>query len=184
MRTSGVCLENRDFLQKDTSSNLATAPFAILLVLFFGLYNLVDYALYALGSQFEPKLFVSNPRAYTYTKMIGFLLFTPVVELSSVVTRPAQVGIIEVPRALLRVLLATLNVPIGFISITVRAGDLAIAKTIGERPTEDVVAKARSRQGALEAEKLAVAAAEEGSTLEDIIVSRWKNLSNLTRSRR
>jgi hypothetical protein len=153
----------------------------LLVGLFFGLYNFIDWSLYELGSPFEPKLFASNPRLYSYPRMLIFLLMTPLIELASVALQPPRLvardgllrGIVEVPLALLRVLLAILNVPLGFIGLTVRACDVAVATAMGERPKVDVVAAARVRQGRIEARKMAVASAEAGVNLTEDVLRRW-----------
>lgn len=158
----------------------------------FGLYNLLDFILYKLASPFEPKLYASNPRLYSYPRMLLFLLSAPFVELASVVTQPArfladrrQGGekgagrrslirvILEVPLALLRVLLALANVLVGGLGITLRQLDLSCARAMGERPVGDVVAEARIRQGRVEAEELKVEGVESGRDLIGNIVRRW-----------
>jgi hypothetical protein len=113
--------------------------------------------------------------------MLTFLFLTPVVELASIVTQPPRLmvqrrvlrGILEIPLAAIRVLLALLNTPIGFVALSARAFDLAVARAMGERPKEDVVASARIRQGRIEAERLGVEMAERGEALRDVFVRRW-----------
>ncbi|KAK1469182.1 glycosyltransferase family 28 domain-containing protein [Colletotrichum melonis] len=168
------------------------APLTILAAVAFGLFNLLDFILYKLASPFEPKLYASNPRLYSYPRMLFFLLFAPFVELASVVTQPARFlagrregegkggrrrslprVILEVPLALLRVLLALVNVLVGGLGITLRQLELLCARAMGERPVGDVVAEARIRQGRVEAEELKVEGVESGRDLIGDIVRRW-----------
>ncbi|KAL0777829.1 hypothetical protein CaCOL14_005482 [Colletotrichum acutatum] len=168
------------------------APLTILAAVAFGLFNLLDFILYKLASPFEPKLYASNPRLYSYPRMLLFLLSAPFVELASVVTQPARFledrrkrrekgargrslmrVVLEVPLALLRVLLALVNILVGGLGITLRQLELSCARAIGERPVGDVVAEARIRQGRVEAEELRVEGAESGRDLVGDIVRRW-----------
>ncbi|KAF4785210.1 glycosyltransferase family 28 domain-containing protein [Colletotrichum scovillei] len=169
------------------------APLTILAAVAFGLFNLLDFILYKLASPFEPKLYASNPRLYSYPRMLLFLLSAPFVELASVVTQPArfladgrQGGekgagsrrsllrvVLEVPLALLRVLMALANVLVGGVGITLRQLDLSCARAMGERPVGDVVAEARIRQGRVEAEELKVEGVENGRDFIGDIVRRW-----------
>lgn len=125
--------------------------------------------------------------------MLLFLLSAPFVELASVVTQPArfladgrQGGekgagsrrsllrvVLEVPLALLRVLMALANVLVGGVGITLRQLDLSCARAMGERPVGDVVAEARIRQGRVEAEELKVEGVENGRDFIGDIVRRW-----------
>ncbi|KAK1700210.1 glycosyltransferase family 28 domain-containing protein [Colletotrichum godetiae] len=166
------------------------APFTILAAVAFGLFNLLDFILYELASPFEPKLYASNPRLYSYPRMLLFLLSAPFVELASAVTQPAHFlamrrkegserrrslprVVLEVPLALLRVLLALVNVLVGGLGITLRQLELSCARAMGERPVGDVVAEARIRQGRVEAEGLRIEGVESGRDLVGDIVRRW-----------
>ncbi|KAK1990131.1 glycosyltransferase family 28 domain-containing protein [Colletotrichum falcatum] len=161
------------------------APLTILAAVLFGLFNLLDFVLYELGSPCEPKLYASNPRVYTYAQMLGFLAATPLVELASAVTRPpvlARAGrgggggaraALEVPLAVVRTALALLNVAAGLAGITLRRLEVACARAMGERPRRDVVAEARVRQGRAEAEGLRAEGAKMGRDLVGDIVRRW-----------
>ncbi|KAK1654582.1 hypothetical protein BDP81DRAFT_365358 [Colletotrichum phormii] len=167
------------------------APLTILAAVAFGLFNLLDFILYELASSFEPKLYASNPRLYSYLRMLLFLLSAPFVELASVMTQPArflaarrQGGkggrrksllrvILQVPLALLRVVLALVNVLVGGLGITLRQLELSCARAMGERPVGDVVAEARILQGRVEAEGLRVEGVESGRDLVGDIVRRW-----------
>ncbi|KAK1543191.1 glycosyltransferase family 28 domain-containing protein [Colletotrichum paranaense] len=171
---------------------VGVSPLTILAAVAFGLFNLLDFILYKLASPFEPKLYASNPRLYSYPRMLFFLLFAPFVELASVVTQPARFlagrregegkggrrrslprVILEVPLALLRVLLALVNVLVGGLGITLRQLELLCARAMGERPVGDVVAEARIRQGRVEAEELKVEGVESGRDLIGDIIRRW-----------
>ncbi|KAJ0296439.1 hypothetical protein COL516b_011605 [Colletotrichum fioriniae] len=169
------------------------APLTILAAVAFGLFNLFDFVLYELASPFEPKLYASNPRLYSYPRMLLFLLSAPFIELASVVTQPLRFlaerrkgggkgagrrrsllrVILEVPLALLRVLLALVNVFVGGLGITLRQLELSCARAMGERPVGDIVAEARVRQGRIEAEELRFEGVESGRDLVGDIVRRW-----------
>ncbi|KAJ3944934.1 uncharacterized protein N0V96_004953 [Colletotrichum fioriniae] len=169
------------------------APLTILAAVAFGLFNLFDFVLYELASPFEPKLYASNPRLYSYPRMLLFLLSAPFIELASVVTQPVRFlaerrkgggkgagrrrsllrVILEVPLALLRVLLALVNVFVGGLGITLRQLELSCARAMGERPVGDIVAEARVRQGRIEAEELRFEGVESGRDLVGDIVRRW-----------
>ena len=147
-----------------------------------GFYNFVDFIIYEFGSRFQPDLFASNPRLYSLPRMLFFLFLKFPSELFSVFTGPGHVisegrsigrGILEVPLALLRTLLAGLNIVVGVFALTLRALDIQVARLMGERSKEDVVANARIRQGRLEAEQLAHVAAEEGSQLHIRVTKAW-----------
>lgn len=147
-----------------------------------GFYNFIDFLCYEFGSRFQPDLFASNPRLYSLPQMLIFLILKFPSELFSVFTGPGHViaegrsigrGILEVPLALLRALLAGLNILVGVFALTLRAADIQVARLMGERPKEDVVANARIRQGRLEAEQLSHVAAEEGSQLQIQILKTW-----------
>lgn len=161
---------------------LCTAPLTILAAAAFGLFNLVDFLLYELASPFEPKLFASNPRLYSYPRMLGFLLRAPAVEMASVATQPGVLAkkgrgggrvVLEVPLALLRTLIALFNILIGLVGISLRQAELGCARAMGERPKENVVAEARKRQGRIEAERLVAERAEEGRGFREEMVRRW-----------
>ncbi|KAK2019123.1 glycosyltransferase family 28 domain-containing protein [Colletotrichum eremochloae] len=162
--------------------HILRAPLTILAAVPFGLFNFLDFILYKLASPCEPKLYASNPRVYTYAQMLGFLAAAPFVELASVVARPpvlARTGrgapraVLEVPLAVVRTVLALLNVAAGLAGITLRRLDIACARAMGERPRRDVVAEARVRQGRIEAERLRMEGAETGRDLVGDIVRRW-----------
>ena len=147
-----------------------------------GFYNFIDFIIYELGSHFQPDLFASNLRLYSLPQMLVFLFLKFPSELFSAFTGPGQVisagrsvgrGILEVPLALLRALLAGLNIVVGVFALSLRATDVQLARLMGERPKEDVVANARIRQGKLEAEQLAHVAAEEGSQLHIRVTKAW-----------
>ncbi|OLN85593.1 Sterol 3-beta-glucosyltransferase UGT80A2-like protein 1 [Colletotrichum chlorophyti] len=164
-------------------AHVLRAPLTILAAVAFGLFNLLDFILYELGSPFHPKLYASNPRLYTYPQMLGFLLSAPLVEIGSVVGQPARLArqgrrgmprvVLEVLLAILRVLIALFNLPVGFAGITLRHVDVSWAKAMGERPVADVVAEARIRQGRVEAERLSVEGAEGGRDVVGGILKRW-----------
>ncbi|OHE94134.1 glycosyltransferase family 28 domain-containing protein [Colletotrichum orchidophilum] len=163
------------------------APLTILAAVAFGLFNLLDFILYELASPFEPKLYASNPRLYTYPRMLLFLVSAPFVELASIVTQPARLVakrrkwgkgsllrvVLEVPLAILRVLLALVNILVGGLGFTLRRLEVSCARGMGERPVGDVVAEARVRQGRVEAEGLRVEGVEVGRDLVGDIVRRW-----------
>ncbi|KZL70081.1 UDP-transferase protein (glycosyltransferase family 28 domain-containing protein) [Colletotrichum tofieldiae] len=158
------------------------APLTILAAVTFGLFNFLDFVLYKLASPFEPKLYASNPRLYTYTQMLRFLVSAPIIELSSIITRPPIIArkersiprvVLEIPLAVIRTLLALLNVIAGFVGITLRHLEIASARAMGERPRRDVVAEARVKQGRVEAEELRIEGAETGRDLVGDIVRRW-----------
>ncbi|KAK2025289.1 glycosyltransferase family 28 domain-containing protein [Colletotrichum zoysiae] len=162
--------------------HMLRAPLTILAAMAFGLFNLLDFVLYKLGSPCEPKLYASNPRTYTYAQMLGFLAAAPWVELASAVTGPpvlarsgrgAPRAALEAPLAVVRTLLALLNVAAGLAGITLRRLEVACARTMGERQGRDVVAEARVRQGRVEAEGLRAEGAEMGRDLVGDIVRRW-----------
>ncbi|KAF9882244.1 udp-transferase [Colletotrichum karsti] len=157
----------------DVLLHIITAPLTILASVTFGMFNLVEFLLYKLASPFKPRMFASNPRVYSYGQMLSFLVSTPLVELGSLATQPGALKkkgrstgrvVAEVPLAIVRTLIALINVLIGFVGISLRQADLACAKAMGERPRRDVVAEARFRQGRIEAERFAVERAEEGDT--------------------
>ncbi|KAF6823546.1 udp-transferase [Colletotrichum plurivorum] len=143
------------------------APLTIIASVFFGLFNLLDFILYSLGSSAEPKLYASNPRLFTLPQMLGFLLRAPVAELRSVDPRThGGGGVVWVLLGLLRAAVAVVNVPAGILGISLRHSELACARGMGERPSGDIVADARTRQGQVEAEK-------GGDGLREEIVRAW-----------
>ncbi|GKT49077.1 sterol 3-beta-glucosyltransferase UGT80A2 [Colletotrichum spaethianum] len=162
--------------------HILRVPLTIVAALTFGVFNLLDFILYKLASPFEPKLYASNPRLYTYPQMLLFLVSAPFFELASVGTRPLVLArkkrsiprvVLEIPLAIIRTLLALLNVVAGLVGITLRHLEIACARAMGERPKRDVVAEARVRQGGVEAEGLRTEGAETGRDLIGDIVSRW-----------
>lgn len=100
--------------------------------------------------------------------MLGFLLCAPVAELRSVHPRThgGGGGVVRLLLGLLLTAVAVVNVPAGVLGISLRCADLACARGMGERPTGDVVAEARTRQGQIEAEK-------GGDGLREKIVRVW-----------
>ncbi|EQB51804.1 hypothetical protein CGLO_08610 [Colletotrichum gloeosporioides Cg-14] len=162
--------------------HILRAPLMILAGLTFGMFNLVDFVLWEMASPIEPKLYASNPRLYSYGQMLGFLVVAPWKELQSIGYQPAElkkggrgVGrvILEAPLAILRVLVALVNILVGFIGISLRIADLACSKAMGERDDRDVVAEARLRQGRIEAEELAIERTEEGGDLTVEVLQAW-----------
>ncbi|WQF88894.1 Putative UDP-glucuronosyl/UDP-glucosyltransferase, Glycosyltransferase family 28 [Colletotrichum destructivum] len=162
--------------------HILRAPLTVVAAVPFGLFNLLDFVLYKLASPFKPKLYASNPRLYTYAQMLSFLVSAPLVELMSIVTQPPVLArrhrgtarvVLEVPLGIARTLLASLNVVVGFVGITLRHLEIACARAMGERPRGDVVAEARVRLGRAEAEALRVEGAETGRDLVGDIVRRW-----------
>lgn len=114
--------------------------------------------------------------------MLSFLVSAPLVELISTVTQPPVLArrhrgaarvVLEVPLGIARTLLASLNVVVGFVGITLRHLEIACARAMGESPRGDVVAEARVRLGRAEAEALRVEGAETGRDLVGDIVRRW-----------
>jgi hypothetical protein len=130
----------------------------LLLGLFYGTYNLLDWLLFQLASPFEPRSFASNMHAYTLPEMLGFLPKRPFVEIASISTGPAA----QIPLALLRILVAILAVLVGFVALPLHAFDVECRKLLGERANADVVAIARRRQGRLEAAELEARGGEDG----------------------
>ncbi|KAF4885140.1 Sterol 3-beta-glucosyltransferase UGT80A2 [Colletotrichum fructicola] len=158
------------------------APLMILAGLTFGMFNFVDFILWKMASPTEPKLYASNPRLYGYGQMLGFLVAAPWKELQSIAYQPAEltkggrgVGrvILEAPLAILRVLVALVNILVGFVGISLRMTDLACSKAMGERDNRDVVAEARLRQGRIEADELAIERTEEGGDLTAEVLRAW-----------
>lgn len=167
-----------------------TAPLMFMVGIFFGLYNLIDSALYKLASPFEPTLFASHPRLYHLHHMLLLLLLRPLVELASVVLQPYRIYVgrqesraraaLEIPLALLRTVIAIVAVPVGILGLTARRLDLAVARAMRERQPsrvateKDVVAEARRRRGRVEAERMAVERAESGEEpIGDEVLRRW-----------
>lgn len=149
------------------------APITIMHFILFGFYNLIDFISYELGSHTSPDLFASNPRLYSYPKMLGFLFLKPFKELGSVAQRPLQF-----PLAIVRFFTALLNVPVGFFALSVRAADIEMSRLMGERPKNDVVAEAKLSYGKLEAEHLERRNAEEGVRLVDNVVKAWDEMKH------
>ncbi|KAF4812534.1 Sterol 3-beta-glucosyltransferase UGT80A2 [Colletotrichum siamense] len=158
------------------------APLMILAGLTFGMFNLIDFILWEMASPVEPKLYASNPRLYSYGQMLGFLVAAPWKELQSIAYQPAELKkagrgigrvILEAPLAILRVLVALVNIRVGFVGISLRMADLACSKAMGERDDRDVVAEARLRQGRIEAEELAIERTEDGGDLTAEVLRAW-----------
>lgn len=154
----------------------------ILAGLTFGMFNFVDFILWEMASNTEPKLYASNSRLYSYGQMLGFLVAAPWKELQSIAYQPVElkkggrgVGrvILEAPLAILRVLVALVNILVGFVGISLRMTDLACSKAMGERDDRDVVAEARLRQGRIEADELAIERTEEGGDLTAEVLRAW-----------
>ncbi|KAI8258882.1 Sterol 3-beta-glucosyltransferase UGT80A2 [Colletotrichum sp. SAR 10_98] len=122
------------------------------------------------------------PVLYSYGQMLGFLVAALWKELQSIAYQPAELKkggrgigrvVLEVPLAILRVLVALVNIIVGFVGISLRMADLACSKALGERDDRDVVAEARLRQGRIEAEELAIERTEEGGHLTAEVLRAW-----------
>ncbi|KAH9895323.1 hypothetical protein F4778DRAFT_267203 [Xylariomycetidae sp. FL2044] len=148
--------------------HILRAPLTLISYVLFGLYSLIDFVAYELGSHTDPDLFASNPRAYSLGQMLGFLAAKPVKELASVPERPAQL-----PLAILRSLLALLNIPVGLVALPLRSAETRASRLMGERPRGDVVAEARIRYGRLQAERLTQRGIEEGEDLKSKVIRVW-----------
>ncbi|KAF0329113.1 hypothetical protein GQ607_003781 [Colletotrichum asianum] len=162
--------------------HILRAPLMIVAGLTFGMFNFVDFILWEMASPIEPKLYASNPRLYSYGQMLGFLMAAPWKELQSIAYQPAELKkrgrgigrvIVEAPLAILRVLVALVNILVGFVGISLRMVDLAGSKAMGERDDRDVVAEARLRQGRIEADELAIERTEEGGDLTAEVLRAW-----------
>ncbi|KAI8286204.1 Sterol 3-beta-glucosyltransferase UGT80A2 [Colletotrichum sp. SAR11_240] len=122
------------------------------------------------------------PVLYSFGQMLGFLVAAPWKELQSIVYQPAELKkggrgigrvIVEAPLAILRVLVALVNILVGFVGISLRMVDLACSQAMGERDDRDVVAEARLRQGRIEADELAIERTEEGGDLTAEVLRAW-----------
>ncbi|KAI8175201.1 hypothetical protein K4K54_012011 [Colletotrichum sp. SAR 10_86] len=122
------------------------------------------------------------PVLYSYGQMLGFLVAAPWKELQSIAYQPVELKkggrglgrvILEAPLAILRVLVALVNIRVGFVGISLRMADLACSKAMGERDNRDVVAEARLRQGRIEAEELAIERTEDGGDLTAEVLLAW-----------
>lgn len=133
------------------------------------MYNLVDYLTFKLGSVAQPQGFDSNLWAYSYWEMLRLLFQVPFKEVSFKDNSFSSVLLSPV-----RVLLATVNIPVGALAFTTRIINRRFDQSLGSLPAGDALHNARVRQGRLEMKS----ASEE---LHQKVVEGWEDLNKLTR---
>ncbi|KAM0425776.1 hypothetical protein ACHAPT_009026 [Fusarium lateritium] len=119
----------------------AAAPISFLHQASYGLYNLVEYLTFKLGGAHRQQ-FDSNLWTYSYPKMLSLLLLAPLKEIDP--WRNTPTTLLFSP---LRLTLATINVPLGFLAFTSRLVDRKAGQWLGYRPDVDSVYNARLSQG-------------------------------------
>ncbi|KAM0206651.1 hypothetical protein ACHAQI_008123 [Fusarium lateritium] len=139
-----------------------TAPIALLHLISYGSYNLLEYLTFKLGSISQPQHFESNMWTYSYWQMLYLLMTVPFKELD-----PRHNTFTTLLLSPVRSVVSLVNIPLGFMAFTSRLVSRRIDQILGFRPTTDVVFEARVRQGKREMELAA-----EG--LSSLVIESWR----------
>ncbi|KAF4963782.1 hypothetical protein FSARC_8226 [Fusarium sarcochroum] len=123
-------------------THVIASPVIFLQHVSYGLYNLLEYTTFKLGSVSQPQQFDSNTWTYSYWKMLYLLTAVPFKELS-----PSRNTFSTLLLSPFRSAIAIINIPIGIVAFALRIVNRYIDQSLGFRPAGDVVFEARVRQG-------------------------------------